>query len=112
VSFCKANLPPVSWLAAGRVSLRAIQGIAQVFCCFEALARNNARMAEHVYKKIEIVGSSPNGFEEAVQNALGRAKKTIRNMRWFEVSETRGYIDDGKIAHWQVTLKIGFTLDD
>jgi len=69
-------------------------------------------MAEHVYKKIEIVGSSPDGFEEAVQNALGRASKTIRNMRWFEVSETRGYIDDGKIAHWQVTLKIGFTLDD
>jgi len=92
--------------------LRGHQGIAQVFCCFEVTARNNARMAEHVYKKIEIVGSSPNGFEEAVQNALGRASKTIRNMRWFEVSETRGYIDDGKIAHWQVTLKIGFTLDD
>jgi len=92
--------------------LRGIQGIAKVFCCFEVPARNNARMAEHVYKKIEIVGSSPSGFEEAVQNALGRAKKTIRNMRWFEVNETRGYIDDGKIAHWQVTLKIGFTLDD
>ena len=70
------------------------------------------RMAEHVYKKVEIVGSSPHGFEDAVQNALGRAKKTVRNMRWFEVGETRGYIDDGKIAHWQVTLKIGFTLDD
>ena len=70
------------------------------------------RMAEHVYKKVEIVGSSPHGFEDAVQNALGRAKKTVRNMRWFEVVETRGYIDDGKIAHWQVTLKIGFTLDD
>jgi dodecin len=69
-------------------------------------------MAEHVYKKIELVGSSPRGFEDAVQNALGRAKKTVRNMRWFEVVETRGYIDDGKIAHWQVTLKIGFTLDD
>ena len=78
-----------------------------------AVARTDSRrMAEHVYKKIEIVGSSPNGFEEAVQNALGRAKKTLRNMRWFEVSETRGYIDDGKIEHWQVTLKIGFTLDD
>ena len=73
---------------------------------------DNARMAEHVYKKIEIVGSSPNGFEEAVQNALERARKTIRNMRWFEVSETRGYIEDSKIAHWQVTLKIGFTLDE
>jgi hypothetical protein len=68
-------------------------------------------MAEHVYKKIEIVGSSPNGFEEAVQNALTRAGKTIRNMRWFEVTESRGYIEESKIAHWQVTLKIGFTLE-
>lgn len=68
-------------------------------------------MAEHVYKKIEIVGSSPNGPEEAVRNALSRASETIRNMRWFEVVDTRGYIDDGKIAHWQVTLKIGFTLE-
>jgi len=55
-------------------------------------------MAEHVYKKIEIVGSSPRGFEEAVQNALARASKTIRNMRWFEVADSRGYIEDGKIG--------------
>lgn len=68
-------------------------------------------MSEHIYKKIELVGSSPNGFEEAVKNALVRAEKTIRNMRWFEVSETRGYIENGKINHWQVTLKVGFTLD-
>ncbi len=69
-------------------------------------------MPDHVYKKIEIVGSSPNGFDEAVQNALERAKKTVRNMRWFEVTETRGYIDDGKVEEWQVTLKIGFTLEE
>jgi dodecin len=69
-------------------------------------------MAEHVYKKLEIVGSSPDGVEGAVRNAVSRASKTIRNMRWFEVTETRGYIDEGKIAHWQVTLKIGFTLED
>jgi flavin-binding protein dodecin len=69
-------------------------------------------MAEHVYKKIEIVGSSPNGFEEAVRNALERSGKTIRNMRWFEVSETRGYIEEGNVAHWQVTLKVGFTLEE
>src|SRR5260370_32682093 len=75
-------------------------------------SRNNPRMAEHVYKKIEIVGSSPNGMEEAVHNALSRASKTIRNMRWFEVIETRGYIDEGKIEHWQVTLKIGVTLEE
>jgi flavin-binding protein dodecin len=69
-------------------------------------------MADHIYKKIELVGSSPDGLENAVKNALARAKKTIRNMRWFEVAETRGYLEDGEIAHWQVTLKVGFTLDD
>ena len=69
-------------------------------------------MAEHTYKKIEIVGSSPNGMEEAVHNALSRAGQTIRNMRWFEVIETRGYIENGKIEHWQVTVKIGFTLEE
>jgi len=69
-------------------------------------------MAEHVYKKIEIVGSSPNGVEEAVRNALSRASKTVRNMRWFEVTETRGCIEEGKVGEWQVTLKIGFTLDE
>ena len=68
-------------------------------------------MSEHIYKKIELVGSSPNGFEEAVKNALARAEKTIRNMRWFEVTETRGHIENGKINHWQVTLKVGFTLE-
>jgi flavin-binding protein dodecin len=69
-------------------------------------------MADHIYKKIELVGSSPKGIEDAVKNALNRAKKTIRNMRWFEITETRGYLEEGKIAHWQVTLKVGFTLED
>jgi len=70
-------------------------------------------MSDHVYKKIELVGSSPKSFDEAVRNAIKRAKKTVRNMRWFEVTETRGHIDEnGKLGHWQVTLKIGFTLDD
>ena len=73
---------------------------------------DNAFMAEHVYKKIEIVGSSPQGMEDAVHNALSRASTTIRNIRWFEVTETRGYVEEGKIAHWQVTLKIGFTLEE
>ncbi len=84
----------------------------RVFIVFAVSPADNPDMAEHVYKKIEIVGSSPSGFEEAVQNALARASKTIRNMRWFEVAESRGYIEDGKISHWQVTLKIGFTLED
>jgi flavin-binding protein dodecin len=69
-------------------------------------------MPDHVYKKIEVVGSSTKGFEEAVQNALARAEKTVRNMRWFEVTETRGDIDEGKVGGWQVTLKIGFTLEE
>jgi flavin-binding protein dodecin len=84
----------------------------RVFVVLVGRAADNARMAEHVYKKIEIVGSSSNGMEEAVHNALSRASETIRNMRWFEVVETRGYIDDGKVEHWQVTLKIGFTLEE
>lgn len=68
-------------------------------------------MNDHIYKKIELVGSSPIGIEDAVNNAVTRAAKTIRNMRWFEVSEMRGHIEENKIAHWQVTVKIGFTLD-
>ena len=69
-------------------------------------------MSDHVYKKIELVGSSPASIEEAVTNALARAAQSVRNMRWFEVTETRGHIVDGKVDHWQVTLKVGFTLED
>jgi dodecin len=68
-------------------------------------------MADHIYKKIELVGSSPKGIEDAVKNAISRAGKTVRNMRWFEIIETRGFLEEGKIAHWQVTLKVGFTLE-
>jgi len=68
-------------------------------------------MSDHVYKKIELVGSSPDGIEKAVENAITRAKKTIRNMRWFEIIDTRGNIENGRIDHWQVTLQVGFTLD-
>jgi flavin-binding protein dodecin len=68
-------------------------------------------MSDHVYKKLELVGSSPKSIEDAVQNALARAEKTIRNMRWFEVAEPRGYIEDNKLAYWQVTVKVGFTLE-
>jgi len=69
-------------------------------------------MTNHIYKKLELVGSSREGIEAAVQNALARAERTVRNMRWFEVTETRGHIENGKVDHWQVTVKIGFTLDD
>lgn len=80
--------------------------------CFFACLEHIIRIMSHIYKKIEIVGSSPNSIEEAVQNAVSRAAKSIRNMRWFEVVETRGHIEDQKVAHWQVTIKVGFTLDD
>lgn len=69
-------------------------------------------MSEHVYKKIELTGSSSVGLQDAIENAVARASKTIQNMRWFEVVETRGHIENGKIAHWQVTIKVGFSLID
>jgi flavin-binding protein dodecin len=69
-------------------------------------------MSEHVYKSIELTGSSKKSVEDAVEKALGRAGKTLRSMRWFEVLSTRGYIEKGKLAYWQVTIKIGFTLED
>jgi len=71
----------------------------------------NAFMSDHIYKKIELVGSSQNSIEDAVNNAIGRAGKTIRNMRWFEVAEVRGHLENNKVAHWQVTVKVGFTLE-
>lgn len=69
-------------------------------------------MSEHVYKSIELTGSSKKSIEDAVDKALSRAGKTLRSMRWFEVLSTRGYIEKGKLAYWQVTIKIGFTLED
>ncbi|MBK5958274.1 dodecin flavoprotein [Rhodoplanes elegans] len=69
-------------------------------------------MTDHTYKLVELVGSSPNSIDDAIRNAITRAGKTVRNMRWFEVVGTRGHIEDGKVAHFQVTLKVGFTLDD
>ena len=69
-------------------------------------------MADHVYKKVELTGSSEKSVEDAIRNAIERASRTLRNLRWFEVTETRGQIENGKVAHWQVTLKVGFTLDE
>lgn len=66
---------------------------------------------EHVYKKIELTGSSKTSIEDAIQNAITKAAKTLHNMRWFEVIDTRGYLDEGAIAYYQVTIKLGFTLD-
>ena len=69
-------------------------------------------MPDHVYKTIELVGSSTRGMEDAVQRAVAKAAETVRNLRWFEVLDTRGHIEEGRVVHWQVTLKIGFTLED
>jgi flavin-binding protein dodecin len=68
-------------------------------------------MTDHVYKIIELVGSSRVGIEDAIQTALSRADVTLRNLRWFEVAQTRGEIVDGKVAFYQVTLRVGFTLE-
>jgi hypothetical protein len=69
-------------------------------------------MSDHVYKKIELIGSSKNSIEEAAQQAVSKASETIKNMRWMEVTEIRGHLVDGKIDHWQVGVKVGFTLED
>lgn len=68
-------------------------------------------MSDHIYKIIELTGSSKESSDQAIKNAVERASQSVRNMRWFEVVETRGHIDQGKIAHWQVTIKVGFTLE-
>ena len=69
-------------------------------------------MPEHIYKTVELTGSSTKGTDDAVQKAITRASKTLQNLRWFEITQVRGHIDDGKVAHWQVTLKVGFTLEE
>ena len=65
----------------------------------------------HVYKTIELTGSSAQSLEQAITGAVAKASKTVHNLRWFQVTDTRGEIEGGKVAHWQVTMKVGFTLD-
>ena len=69
-------------------------------------------MHDHIYKVIELVGSSTKSTDDAIQNAIERASQTLQHLDWFEVVETRGHIDDGKVAHFQVVLKVGFRLED
>ena len=69
-------------------------------------------MSEHVYKMLELTGSSTTSIEDAVQKAIAKAAKSVRRMQWFQIMETRGHIADGAVSHWQVTLKVGFTLED
>jgi dodecin len=69
-------------------------------------------MTDHVYRIIEVAGSSERSIEDAIQNAVGRASRTLRQVGWFEVVQTRGHVEEGKVAHYQVILKVGFTLED
>ena len=69
-------------------------------------------MEPHTYKSIEITGSSTESTDQAVRNAVAKASESVRNIHWFQVTEQRGYVEDGEVRYWQVTLKIGFRLDD
>jgi flavin-binding protein dodecin len=69
-------------------------------------------MKDHVYKLIELTGTSTTSIEDAVDGAIKRAHKTVKQLKWFQVIETRGNIDKGKVQHWQVTIKVGFTVED
>ena len=75
------------------------------------MATNTSEKNDHVYKILELVGSSEKSIEDAIQNAITRASKTIREMKWFEVVQTRGQIEKGAVYHYQVTLRVGFTLE-
>jgi len=68
-------------------------------------------MTHHIYKTLELTGSSPVGIEDAVKKAIAKANETIRNIHWFVFTETRGHVEKGVVAHWQITLKVGFTLE-
>lgn len=67
---------------------------------------------DHIYKTVELVGSSTTGTEDAIRNAVAKAAQSLRNLRWFQVIETRGHIEGNQVAHWQVTIKVAFTLED
>jgi flavin-binding protein dodecin len=69
-------------------------------------------MTDHVYKIVELVGSSPTSIEDAIQSAIARACETVDNVRWFKVVSTRGHVEGGKVSHYQVTIKVGFTVKE
>jgi flavin-binding protein dodecin len=109
--------PHLVIVAPSRTGVRMKSLVAVALTSWRVESRSRAqlnwstKMKNHVYKILEIVGSSQTSIEDAIGTAIELAGKTIRNMDWFEVVETRGHIKDGKIAHYQVTLKIGFTLE-
>ena len=69
-------------------------------------------MSDHIYKSLELTGSSTKNIEDAVSKGIARASKTLENLKWFQITEVRGHIEDNKVAHWQVTMKVGFTLNE
>jgi len=77
-----------------------------------SVRQGGQQMPDHVYRIIEVAGSSENSIEDAIRNAVERASRTLRQVGWFEVLQTRGHVEDGKVAHFQVILKVGFTLED
>jgi dodecin len=78
----------------------------------EPTERTEKTMPDHVYKKLELTGTSEKGVEDAISSAIRKASKTLHNLKWFEVVDVRGDVTGGAVAHWQVTIKAGFTLDD
>jgi flavin-binding protein dodecin len=104
-------------LRAGRSGTRVrgiLAGGAMYFAARGATAHRPREndMPGHIYKSLELTGSSAVSIDDAVQTAIGKAAKTIRKLRWFEVQQIRGHIEDDKVAHWQVSMKVGFALDD
>jgi hypothetical protein len=94
------------------VSLPTLAGRALCSIFIDSAADSGGKaMSEHVYRVIEVVGSSPKGIEGAIENAVEKANKTLRELRWFEVIETRGHVEGGKVSHYQVKLKLAFTLE-
>lgn len=77
-----------------------------------AESKGDTVVEDHVYKMIELAGSSESSIEDAIQNAVTRAAKTLHDLRWFQVVETRGHIENGRVAHYQVVIKVGFTIED
>jgi hypothetical protein len=98
---------------AARVSNnRAGEALTESDCSRRNTETRRNVMHDHIYKVVELVGSSDSSIEDAINTAIARAHETLRYLRWFEVVETRGHIENGKVAHYQVTLKVGFTMED
>ena len=106
-SFVATGYPAVVFLCTDREELGC-----PTFDSGKSLEQGNITMPDHVYRIIQVAGSSQKSIEDAIQNGVGRAARTLRQLSWFEVVETRGHVEDGRVAHYQVTLKVGFTLDD